>query len=83
MSNLFLLYYERKIFPVSPNSFSDTGDNANSVDPDETAHKEPSHLDLRCLTFSLSTLHINHFPTESLFKKKQSRRQMYSEIWRR
>ena len=23
--------------------------NVNSVDPDETAHYEPSHLDLRCL----------------------------------
>ena len=22
---------------------------SNSVDPDETAHYEPSHLDLRCL----------------------------------
>ena len=22
---------------------------SNSVDPDETAHNEPSHLDLRCL----------------------------------
>ena len=25
---------------------------ANSIDPDETAHNEPSHLDLRCLTFT-------------------------------
>ena len=24
---------------------------ANSVDPDETAHNEPSHLDLHCLPF--------------------------------
>ena len=23
----------------------------NSVDPDEMAHNEPSHLDLRCLPF--------------------------------
>ena len=22
---------------------------SNSIDPDETAHDEPSHLDLRCL----------------------------------
>ena len=40
------------------NSFTAIGDNirifANSIDPDETAHNEPSHLDLRCLTFSLS-----------------------------
>ena len=29
---------------------------ANNIDPDERAHNEPSHLDLRCLTDSLSTL---------------------------
>ena len=29
-----------------------------------------SHLDLRCLTFSFSTLHINFFPIDSLFKTK-------------
>ena len=39
---------------------------ANSRDPDETAHNEPSHLDLRCLTLSLSTLYINFFPSDSL-----------------
>ena len=26
---------------------------ANTADPDETAHNEPSHLDLQCLPFSL------------------------------
>ena len=26
---------------------------ANTVDPDETAHNEPSHLDLQCLLSSL------------------------------
>ena len=26
---------------------------ANTVDPDETAHHEPSHLDLQCLPSSL------------------------------
>ena len=26
---------------------------ANTVDPDETAHYEPSHLDLKCLPSSL------------------------------
>ena len=26
---------------------------ANTVDPDETAHNEPSHLDLQCLPYSL------------------------------
>ena len=47
---------------------------ANSVDPDETAHNEPSHLDLRCLTFSLSTLHINFFPNDSLLEKKTKKK---------
>ena len=32
---------------------------------------EPSHLDLCCLTFSLSTLHINFFSNDSLLKEKQ------------
>ena len=26
---------------------------ANTVDPDETAHNEPSHLDLQCLHSSI------------------------------
>ena len=26
---------------------------AHIVDPDETAHNEPSHLDLQCLSYSL------------------------------
>ena len=43
---------------------------ANSIDPGETAHDEPSHQDLRCLTFSLSTLRINFFSSDSLLKKK-------------
>ena len=33
-----------------------------------------SHLDLSCLTFSLSTLYINFFPSNSLFKKKQNKK---------
>ena len=28
---------------------------ANSVDPDEMAHNEPSHLDLHCLPFCFGT----------------------------
>ena len=40
---------------------------------------EPSHLNLRCLTFNLSTLCINFFSSDSLLKKK-SRRQTSSEI---
>ena len=35
---------------------------------------EPSHLDLRCLTFSLSTLHINVFPSDSLLKQKKKKK---------
>ena len=49
------------------NSFTATGDNnrlfANSIDPDE-----PFHLDLCCLQKSLSTLHMNVFPNDSLLK---------------
>ena len=41
---------------------------------------EPSHLDLRCFTFSLSTLCINFFSSDCLLRKK-SRRQMSAEIW--
>ena len=43
---------------------------------------EPSHLDLPCVTFSISSLRINFFPSNILLKKK-SRRQMSSEIWHR
>ena len=67
------------------NSFTAIGDKkafANSIEPDETAHNEPSHLVLRCLTFSLSTIHINLFKV-CLKNKKKSRRQMSSEIWHR
>ena len=28
---------------------------SNSIDPDETAHYEPSHLDLRCLQMPIFT----------------------------
>ena len=49
------------------NSFTAIGDNTSVIGlckprkSDETAHSEPSHQDLRCLTFSLSILHINAF----------------------
>ena len=65
---------------------------ANSIYLDETAHYGPSHLDLRCLTFSLSIFHINFSPNDSFLqkkkkkknkKRKKSRRQMSSEIWHR
>ena len=45
---------------------------ANSTDPDETAHDELSHLDLRCLTFCLSNLHMNILSSNSLLTKKQT-----------
>ena len=32
------------------------GKKANTVDPDETAHYEPSHLDLQCLQIQLLLL---------------------------
>ena len=38
---------------------------------------EPSHLDLCCLTVSLSTLHINVFPNDSLLKKKKKKKADY------
>ena len=37
------------------------------------AHNELSHLDLHCLTFSLSTTLINFFPSGSLLKKKKKK----------
>ena len=39
--NVYTIFY-----PFSP---ADQNIFANSVDPDETAHNEPSHQDLRCL----------------------------------
>ena len=44
------------------------------------AQNEPSHLDLHCLTFSLSTLHINFFPSDSLLKKKRRKKQTTNVI---
>ena len=67
---------DRIIIAVNPiNSFTATGDNNGRW---QTAYiqmkrlNEPSHLDLRCLTFSLSTSHINVFPNDSLFKIKKA-----------
>ena len=34
---------------------------ANTVDPDETAHYEPSHLDLQCMTSSLRFFNMIQF----------------------
>ena len=54
------------------NSFTAIGDDnrlANSVNPDE-----PSHLDLHCLTFHPSTLHMNFFQIDSLIKKNNKKK---------
>ena len=63
--------YESKFFPLTLSlqqaiiiAF------ANSIDPDEMA---------QCLTFSLSTLHINVFPNDSLFLNKK--KQMTNVVW--
>ena len=42
---------------------------------------EPSHLDLPCLTFSLSILCINFFSSHSLLKKKRKEKQTTNVIW--
>ena len=42
---------------------------------------EPSHLELCCLTLSLSTLHINVFPNDSLLKKKKEKKQTTNVVW--
>ena len=34
---------------------------ANTVDPDETAHNEPSHLDLQCLSSSPLIFNMTQF----------------------
>ena len=41
---------------------------ANTVDPDETAHNEPSHLDLQSLPSSLWFFNIIQFYNESFSK---------------
>ena len=38
---------ECSVNPFSPTDWTDTY--ANSVDPDDMAHNEPSHLDIHCL----------------------------------
>ena len=47
----------------------------NRVDPDETAHNEPSHQDLRCLTFSLSAFQLK------VCFKKQKKKQTTNVVW--
>ena len=50
---------------------------ANSVDSSEMTHNQ----NLSCLTFSLSTLHINFIPVNSLLKTKQKTNVMYADIY--
>ena len=33
---------------------------ANSVDPDKTAHDEPSHQDIQCLQNTVDSLYLKH-----------------------
>ena len=68
------------------NSFTATGDNSRILQTVIVCNGsyEPSHLDLRCLTFSLSTLHMNFFSSDSLLRKeKQTTKVTSSEIWQR
>ena len=53
------------------NSFTATGNYNRLLQTAEIQMRwlnEPSHLDLCCLTFSLSALHINVFPSDSSLK---------------
>ena len=42
-----------KLFPLRVHGLEIKAEFANSVDLDEVAHYEPSHLDLLCLPFSI------------------------------
>ena len=73
--------YQRKVITTDHSplyAFTATGNNNRLL---QTAYVqmrrliEPSHLDIRCLTFSLSTLYINVFPNDSLLKYKSRRPQ--------
>ena len=47
---------------------------SNSVEPDETAHYEPSHLDLRCLqTLSSSPMAVKELKRWSRYKHANSK----------
>ena len=54
---------------------------ANSADPDEVAHNEPSHLDLHCLLFCSCTLTDTLFAIMNMSKFKGGRVHFrYSEV---
>ena len=48
-----LLTYTQIYFLAGKAPNTTIADFANTVDPDETAHNEPSHLDLQCLPSSI------------------------------
>ena len=58
--NMVVKYLDKYKATVNINSFTATGDNNRLL--------QTANLDLRCLTFSLSTLHINVFPSDRLLK---------------
>ena len=58
---------------------------SNSVDPDETAHYEPSHLDLCCLQkpniIACGSERINLLESfEKKTKKKNKKKNVYSSL---
>ena len=50
---------------------------ANSVDPDEVAHNEPPHLDLRCLQIQLHVQCIFVFGTSSIIRDADQTEQIH------
>ena len=55
------------------NQIENSKTRANSVDPDEVAHDEPSHQDLRCLQIqlflSLVLKELSSIKQDTVFKK--------------
>ena len=60
---------------------------SNSINPDETAHYEPSHLDLGCWQKTiLSTMAVKELRQDRVFRRKRLNTganfvYIYSEIW--
>ena len=63
-----LINVNDKNYPFSPADRQDT--NVNNVDPDETAHNEPSHQDLHCLPVCSGYRLKLLFATMDMFKFK-------------
>ena len=70
----FFFFYCSKFTLTFKNIADNNSRLQKSIDPDEAVHNEPSNVDLRCLKFSLSTLHINLFPSDSLLRKKKKKK---------